>query len=222
MSPRTPEQQLRRRWLVLALAVGGAGLFIASWWMPYWSFHLVAPQYPMGLDMQIYLHGIAGDTFEIDILNHYIGMMPITKGAILEASLSPYLISVVALSVLVGLLATGRRLGWLGLVPAVGLPIGFLGDTLYWMYRFGHDLDPHQPINFDPFMPTLLGDGKIGQFHTSAWPDLGFWMALLGALLVGAAVWLRKDVCDHCPKGSTCGPTCNHLILRKVDPTEAA
>lgn len=210
---RTAAEQKRRRWAVALLGFVGATLFATSYNFPYWHFHLVAPQYPKGLNFEITLHGIIGDVAEIDILNHYIGMHPLSQGALLEAAMSPYIVAAVALGVVVGLLAAGKRIGAIGLVPAVGLPLGFLVDTLYWMYHFGHDLSPDQPINFDPFMPTLIGAGRVGQFHTTAWPAAGFWMALVGAVLVGIAVMLRKTVCDHCPKGSTCGGSCSHLMI---------
>lgn len=210
---RPPSVQRRRRWTVLGLAVGGAALFLASYQLPYWNFHLVAPQYPRGLSLQIALSGIRGDVAEIDILNHYIGMMKMSTAASVERAMSLYIVTAVALGALAGVVATGKRLGWLGLVPALGLPLGFLGDTLYWMYRFGHELEPDAPLKFAPFMPRLLGVGEIGQFHTTAWPASGFWLALAAAGCISIAVVLRKRVCDHCPKGAVCGATCSHLIV---------
>lgn len=211
--PRTPSMQRRRRWTVLFLAVGGALLLLGSYQFPYWNFHLVAPQYPKGLNLQIALSGITGDVSEIDILNHYIGMMKMSTAASIERAMSAYLVSIGALGTLAGVIATGKRLGWLGVVVALGLPIGFLVDTTYWMYRFGHELEPQAPLKFEPFMPVLVGPGTIGQFHTTAWPATGFWMALAAALMVAAAVHLRRRVCDHCPKTATCGKTCTHLIV---------
>lgn len=211
--PRTPEARRGRRWLVLFLAVGGALLLLASYQFPYWNFHLVAPQYPRGLNLQIALFGVTGDVAEIDILNHYIGMMKMSTAASLERSMSTYLVAIATLGTVAGVIATGKRLGWLGLLVALGLPLGFLADTTYWMYRFGHELEPQAPLKFAPFMPVLMGQGTIGQFHTTAWPALGFWMAVGAAVMVATAVWLRKQVCDHCPKTATCGQTCNHLIV---------
>ncbi|MEQ1505994.1 MAG: cytochrome C [Myxococcota bacterium] len=205
--------QRRRRWTVLLLAVGGAALFVLSYQLPYWNFHLVAPQYPRGLSLSIALYGVTGDVGEIDILNHYIGMMPMSTAASLERSVSTYVVAAVALGTLAGLLATGKRFGWLAAIPAVGLPLGFLADTTYWMYRFGHELAPDAPLRFAPFMPVLVGSGTIGQFHTTAWPAIGFWVAALAAALVLVAIGLRRSVCDHCPKGSVCGAACTHLVV---------
>ncbi|MCC6435901.1 MAG: cytochrome C [Acidimicrobiales bacterium] len=205
--------QRRRRWLVLFLAIGGALLLMASYQLPYWHFKLVAPQYPKGLSLEIGLSGITGDVAEIDILNHYIGMMKMSTAASLERAMSVYIVSIAALGTLAGVIATGKRLGWLGVAVALGLPLGFLVDTTYWMYRFGHELEPQAPLKFSPFMPVLVGKGTIGQFHTTAWPAAGFWMAIAASLMVAVAVYLRKQVCDHCPKTATCGKTCNHLIV---------
>jgi copper chaperone NosL len=211
--PRSPSLQRRRRWAVLGLAIGGALAVLLSYQLPYWNFHLVAPQYPKGLSLQIALYGVLGDVQEIDILNHYIGMMPMSTAASLERSVSAYVVAAMGIGTLAGIVATGKRLGWLGLIPALGLPIGFLGDTLYWMYRFGHELDPHAPLEFSPFMPVLIGAGNIGQFHTTAWPASGFWLVLLGSAMATTAVVLRKRICDFCPKGATCGKACTHLIV---------
>lgn len=190
--PRTEPGRPSRRALVPALAVAAATLVGASWWLPYWSFRLVAPQYPKGLDLRIALYGVTGDVAEIDILNHYIGMMPMSTAAALEAAASPWVVGAVALGVLAGLLLTGGRWAWLALVPALGLPLGFLADVTYWMYRFGHELDPDAPLTFEPFMPVLVGPGTIGQFHTTAWPAAGFWLVSLAAVLVGIAVAAKR------------------------------
>src|SRR5262245_55713184 len=74
---RTAADQARR-WAVVWLAVAGVVAFAASYAMPWWNFHLVAPQYPQGLDVQIALTGVTGAVSEIDILNHYVGMQSLS------------------------------------------------------------------------------------------------------------------------------------------------
>lgn len=204
----------RARRAAAASALLGAALFGASWFLPWWNFHLVAPQYPQGLDLQIALWGVTGAVAEIDILNHYIGMQSLAAAAAVERALSGWLIAAVALTVLVGSLATGRRLGWIALVPAIGLPVGFVADSAWWMWRFGHRLDPSAPIDFPEFTPVLLGPGAIGQFQTWGWPAAGFWVASLGVAAVVAAVLWRRRVCRGCPLKDTCGPTCPRLTVR--------
>lgn len=209
---RTPADR-RRRWAVVACAFGGAALFAGSYFAPWWNYHLVAPQYPQGLDLQIALTGVTGAVAEIDILNHYVGMRSLSDAAATERALSGWLVGTVVVAVAATLLAAGRRLGGLALIPALGLPLGFVADTSWWMWRFGHNLDPRAPIDFPEFTPVLLGEGVIGQFRTWGWPAAGFWMAVAGLALVVTATLLRRRVCATCAGAATCGATCGRLMV---------
>jgi copper chaperone NosL len=204
----------RDRLVVLALGAVATGLFWGSFFLPYWSYHLVAPQYPSGLNLYVSLSGVTGDLREIDILNHYIGMKGLAEGAVLERAIGGYLVAGLGLTVLLGVLATGRRVGWLGIVPALGMPLGFLADLAYWMHRFGHELDPTAPINFDEFDPVLLGNGMVGQFHTAAWPSWGFAMVLGSVVMAAVAARYRaKRVCATCALRDTCAGTCPRVTV---------
>lgn len=203
----------KRRFVVLGCTLLGVLLFAASYAFPYWEFKLVAPQYPKGLLLHIALTGITGDVKEIDILNHYIGMRSMSDAASLEKAMGGYLVALASLSIVVGLVVAGKRLGWLGLIPALGLPLGFIADVVYWMYTFGHSLAEDAPLHFEPFMPIIIGAGTIGQFQTTAYPSYGFWMSIAGAVLVSVAVMMRKTICDACPSHAACGKHCNHLLV---------
>lgn len=60
----------------------------------------------------------------------------------------------------------------------------FLGDLYYWLYQYGHRLDPYAPIRIRPFTPPLLGTGRIAQFQAVASLEVGFWIVLAAALFV--------------------------------------
>lgn len=207
------EWERRRRLAVVGLTLGGVALFGLSWFLPWWNFHLVAPQYPKGLDLVVHLTGVMGDVFEIDIINHYIGMAKLEESAKFERAWSAWLIGGLGVAALATMLGSGRRVGWLPALLAAALPLGFMGDSLYWLWKAGHDLDPHAPVHIKPFMPTVLGEGKIGQFVTTAWPGVGFWVAVAGVVLMLVAVWQRRRVCRVCPEHATCGPTCPHAFI---------
>lgn len=177
-----------RRLTVPALAAAGAALIGLSYFLPWWRFALFAPQYPKGLRLVISLKGVSGDVQEIDIINHYIGMASLSEGARLERALSGWATFGLA-ALAFGLVAFGgRRLAALGAAAAAAFPLGFVLDLFYWMYRFGHELDPRAPITLAPFTPTVLGAGKVGQFRTLALPDVGFAVAAAGAVVLAAAV----------------------------------
>lgn len=201
------------RWGVIGLALGAIGLQVASFSQPWWWIKLYAPQYPKGLKMVISLTGVTGDVAEVDILNHYIGMARMNEAAQLERQLAASGIAVLAVAVMVVALLAGKRLSRALALVGFAFPAAFLADSVYWMYRFGHDLNPDAPIRLPPFTPQLFGNGKIGQFMTFAQPSLGFWLAVGAFVLLVAAAILRSRVCATCPKNGTCGAVCRDAFV---------
>lgn len=202
-----------RRWVVVGLGAAAALCLGASWFLPWWNFQLFAPQYPKGLTLVIHLTGVQGDTAEIDTINHYIGMHSLADSALLERAASQWIVGALAAGAFVATLLGGRRAGAVALLLGMGLPVGFLLDTTYWMYRSGHDLDGHAPIHLKPFMPAVMGAGKVGQFRTEAWPAAGFWVAAVAVGLLAVAAWQRRRVCAGCPRAGGCGAVCAGTVL---------
>ena len=188
-----PDSRMRvASWGVYGLLAGALALFVDSLHQPWWNFRLYAPQYPRGLTLTIALDGVSGDTREINMLNHYIGMANLDQAAAFERQYAGLGVALLALGLLgVALLA---RPAWSWLLAALGalFPVGFLADSFYWLYRFGHDLDPHAPVHLPGFTPQLFGNGVIGQFMTFARPERGFWLAVFGVLLLATASLLRS------------------------------
>ncbi len=170
---------------------------------------MVAPQYPQGLQLVVSLTGVGGDTTEIGIINHYIGMAHLESGAMLERAYGGWAVALLCMLVVAATLGLGRKFGWVTAALAIGLPIGFIADTMYWLYTFGHDLDPKAPVHIAPFTPAMFGSGKVGQFHTVASPTQGFYLALFGVVLVALSVWQRAKACQACPLHDSCGVTCS-------------
>lgn len=218
-SPRPPRADPSKRVLgwerraILGLSLLALGLWVAAYFQPWWQFYLFAPQYPNGLVLDISLTGLGGDYKEINMLNHYIGMKGLDEAAQLERQLAVWGVGLVAVLSVALTLVVGKRWNWLVLLPGLGFPLGFVADSMAWLYHFGHHLDRHAPLNIPTFTPDFFGWGKIGQFSTYAMPLTGFWLTLaaLGAMLV-AMLW-RYRICRACPHGDTCGHTCaGHLV----------
>lgn len=203
----------RARWVVVGLAASTVAAFAGSFFLPWWSFVLYAPQYPNGLELVISLTGMGGDVAEIDTLNHYIGMAHLANAAPTERQLAGYGVAAVALVALALALAAGRKLNKIIAIPALAFPIGFLADSFYWLYSFGHNLDPKAPIRLGSFTPQMFGNGQIGQFETYAEPALGFWIATAGVAAMIAATLIRKRICDNCGHAAQCGAACPRLLV---------
>jgi len=198
---------------VLVPALLGLALAAASFFAPMWWVSLTAPNYPEVLypsGVRIHLHWdhvangcraqlrdeieeeeILECVEEMNTINHYIGMHPIERGAQLEFALAPYLFVAFGLLLLAGLLYTGP--GWWFLwLPAIALPLGFLVDFAGWLWWFGHNLNDWAAFTVKPFMPTVLGEGKVAQFSTYSYPHYGFALSVGGSLCLGLALLRRR------------------------------
>jgi hypothetical protein len=192
-----PEIQtiVRQQGFVLStvLLIGAAALVVASIFFPYWTMRLNAPQYPRGLYMTVYIDHLEGDISEIDGLNHYIGMAPLRDAARIEREMAP--VAMVAIVLLVAATAFIHRKWFAPLtLPAMFLPLVFLGDMYFWLSRYGNNLDPRAALSgaIEPFTPTLLGHGAIGQFSTDAAVGQGFWMAVAASVMILFGLHYRR------------------------------
>jgi hypothetical protein len=176
----------RRRTPLLLLA---ALLLAAATLLPLWGMTLVSTQYPEGLRMVVYPHRIVGDVAEINALNHYIGMTPISDDFFVELRyLRPALLVIAALLVVA---ATVRRARWVAVVPLfamVALAAGGLGAMRYRLWQFGHQLDPRAAITIDPFTPPMIGLNQIAQFATYSYFSWGVFLPLAAGVLVTLVV----------------------------------
>ena len=121
-------------------------MMILVYFFPFWSIYLIAPQYPEGLSMQIWLNKITGQVEIINGLNHYIGMKHIKAEMFPEFD---YLVYILGFFILFGLAVaiTGSRkllLVYL-ILSAIGGVVAMI-DFYIWGYKYGHDLDPTAAI----------------------------------------------------------------------------
>ncbi len=175
----------------------GALLLSVAYLRPLWHIGLIAPQYPEGIGMYIWVDQITGekpqDLNSINGLNHYIGMKPIVPESIPELRLMPV---VVAGLLVLGLAAAaaGRRpllylwTGLFALVAAAGL-----ADFWKWGYEYGHTLDPTAAIKVPgmSYQPPLIGTKQLLNFQATSWPAGGGW-AVIAALALAVALCVRE------------------------------
>src|SRR5215216_3096075 len=90
----------------IIIAIASLSL-IATCFLPVWFIFLIAPQYPEGLTMQIWLTKITGQVDIINGLNHYIGMKHIKAEMFPEFN---FLVYIVGFYILFGLVVaiTGK------------------------------------------------------------------------------------------------------------------
>lgn len=197
IGPRVQESELRThraRYLTPTLIFMAARvMLLVSIFFPYWHMELVAPQYPDGLFLTAFVNSLTGDVREIDGLNHYIGMRPLGEAAAFERTASVWMI--IAMFLLVeGAAFVHSKWAVLLAIPAISFPIGFIVDLHYWMKTFGLNLNPDAPLSASvkPFVPTVIGEGGIGQFKTFAELGTGYWLSVACAGLVVIGFYFHR------------------------------
>ncbi|MFO7662310.1 MAG: cytochrome C [Chloroflexota bacterium] len=188
-----PEPDRMRYYLPNILLGAAAVLLLMSMFLPYWKMTLLAPQYPGGLSVEVYVNRLTGDVNEIDGLNHYIGMRPLGEAAQLERAVSMVAVSFLVLLVLAAIFVHSPWALLLAM-PAILWPFIFVGDMYYWMRNFGLNLDPTAPLSssIEPFVPPILGSGMVGQFETIASFEIGLWMAFAAVALILAGLYYQR------------------------------
>lgn len=183
---------LRARWLVFSLTLVAGVLLIGSMFLPYWEITLHAPQYPRGLHVTVWVDHMGDErqVFEVDGLNHYIGMMSLADAAEFERSISPIAIPLVALLAF----ASFFLKGWwktIARIPLVIYPVIFFVDLFAWLYYAGHNLDETAALSssIHEFTPHIIGKGEIGQFSTQANFTNGYYVAIAASILMIVA-WI--------------------------------
>lgn len=183
--------RMRSRLLLALLVVP----LVLSFTAPLWNISMVAPQYPQGLQIDIYAHKVeggrdGGDIREINTLNHYIGMSPIDRAALSDLDWIPFAIGVlVILTLRVAAIGDIRSLIDLAVITFY-FSLFSLGRFVYRLYVLGHNLDPHAPVNVAPFMPAVFGTKQIANFTVTSLPRLATgYMAIFAIGVAAVTLW---------------------------------
>lgn len=196
---------------VASIAILGVFVF------PLWKISLLAPQYPQGLGIDIWIHRIEGatpyDLQNINGLNHYIGMKAIVPDSIPELRYMKFFAA--GLAGLAAVVALVRRrwalLAWT--VLALVLAGAGMYDFYKWEYAYGHDLNPDAAIKITgmSYQPPMFGTKQLLNFTTTAYPGVGGLLAMLGVGLGVVALvcefgfrrWLHREPTVQTPKNAT-------------------
>src|SRR5262245_9417643 len=169
------------------LVVAAVAMFVV-YLLPMWNLTMFAPQYPHGLRLDIYDHGLVGgnggqDIKEINVLNHYIGMRDLVAEDFTEFSWMPLALGAVGLLFLraVVLGTVKETLDAAMVLTYVGLFSLF--SFGYRLYHYGHDLAPSAPVKVPPFMPPMFGYQKIANFEVYSYPRPGTYL-LVGVIVL--------------------------------------
>lgn len=173
----------------IVIAIGSLAMCI-MFFVPVWSIYLIAPQYPEGLSMQIWLNKITGQVEIINGLNHYIGMKHINADMFPEFKFLVYILGLFVLFGLVVAFTGSRKLLFAYLVLSVLGAIAALVDFYMWGYDYGHNLDPTAAIRVPglSYQPPVIGHKKLLNFDSYSYPDTGGWV-IVAVTAVFFIIW---------------------------------
>lgn len=177
------------KWQKVLILLSGIFLVVVLF-VPLWQIDLNAPQYPEGLTLLMYPHGLGGSVDIINGLNHYIGMRTLHTKDFIEFQILPYLIGFFALFSFV-VLAINRKI-WLNALFISYFAFGVIAmfDFYRWEYNYGHNLDPAAPIQVPgmSYTPPLIGYKQLLNFEAFSIPHVGGSLFLVSGLLLMLAV----------------------------------
>ncbi len=180
----------------------GAFLLLSLFVFPLWNITLEAPQYPVGIGMDIWINKIVdhnpNDIKNINLMNHYVGMADIPEH-MAEFEVFPIVIGAMALiGIIVGFIGK-RNLYIIWFVVMSILGSAGMYDFYAWEYEYGHNLNPKAAIKFmddkgEPlaYQPPLIGNKTILNFVAKSWPMTGAYLMFLGMGLSVVAFFVDK------------------------------
>lgn len=185
------KMRLSSRLLIALASVSMTAVFF----LPVWFIFLIAPQYPEGLTMQIWLTKLSGQVDIINGLNHYIGMKHINETMFPEFGYMVYVLGAFIAYGLIVALVGSRKLLFSLLLLTLGMAGAALYDFYKWGYDYGHNLDPKAAIKVPglTYQPPVVGHKTLLNFDAYSYPDAGGWI-VVGAGLVFILVYVLETV----------------------------
>lgn len=200
----------------IVIAIASLSL-IATYFVPFWFIHLIAPQYPEGLTMQIWLYKLTGQVEIINGLNHYIGMEKINEDMFPELDMLVYIVAGYIMFGLIVAFTGSRKLLFIFIIVLIIGAIVAMIDMYKWGYDYGHNLDESAPIQVPglSYQPPLIGHKKLLNFDAYSYPDTGGWITA-GAVVVFLVTWFiekRRNRKNHVAKQGSIRSTALSLIV---------
>lgn len=160
-------------WPVRLLIVVAALLPLLTFLYPLWHYLFDAPQYPEGLEMEIWSFKLGGRVDLINGLNHYVGFMELNPEEFWELKVLPIIISLVTLGGLAAAIIGRVRAFQAWLIFYGAFAIAGFTDFFLWLWRFGHSVDPRAAIQIEGYTPPMLGTSQFMNFYITAIPGWG-------------------------------------------------
>ncbi len=161
---------------------------------PMWKITLLAPQYPNGISIDIWINNITGDILNFNIMNHYVGMKKITLEGFPELAYMQYfVIAMMIFGAVIGLFGN-RKHFWIWTATMIVLGAIGLNDFYLWEYNYGHNLNPHAAIKVPgmAYQPPFIGRKELLNFIAYSFPATAGYAVGISIFIAGIAAWFKS------------------------------
>lgn len=177
-----------RAFTLASLALAAVALFGMAF--PLWALSFKATV--AGNDWKtIIVYGtgsVQGPIDEINKANRFVGLEQLVPADIFALRLLPLIYITAAILVTVGARSLSfRRAAVLYLLFLLVVPLGIQ----YWLYLFGHNINPDATVALDPFTPYVVGSYQVATFMITSYLHGGY-LLLVGTL--AASLLLHKKL----------------------------
>ncbi len=124
--------------------------------------------------------------------NNQAEIVPMVKTMGMVADVVFFGIIAAMLLLLFGVWKNIKPLVWLLILVPMALPLFFVIEYSGWLYWYGHTLNQMGAFTVKPFMPTVFGQGKVAQFTTHSYPNIGFFLMLVFSAMLAVVVLIRR------------------------------
>jgi len=170
-------------------------LVLVAYLFPYWTIWFNAPMYgKTWFAISVYPTGVVtGPVFEVNIMNHYVGIGKLEPEKMVELKFLPAVWGVVAVLVSLAWLWRGTRKGllaWLlALVILIAVPV------YHWVFldKYLNTRDPDAPVKAGYVPPLIMGSDKVANIYRVAYLDLGYWLPVVALIITAPRISRRID-----------------------------
>lgn len=157
---------------------------IIVFFLPIWRINFKAPQFPQSLGIYFYLYKIKeekkNDIYNIDILNHYIGIKKIKSENFNELKIITILFIVIMFIKLIELSKKEKTLS-LNIIELIMYNISIV-IALFCVFKYNNiffkNIDKRAPYSSlmeeSGYRPPILGKKKIGKIEIKSYPEIVF------------------------------------------------
>ena len=180
-------------WLAKSLAIDAALLLVVSLLFPYWRTDFETKKFPRPLILQVRPHRFDGSLRQIDKLNSDLGMRELETVGQFERKVALPSIVIAAFCLLMSPIVPKKWRFWCAL-PSLIFPLIFIGGLYWWLRESGLKLDPEMALypDVEPFVPPLIGTEKVRGLTITATFQIGFYFAIIAALVAGVSLYLQR------------------------------